>query len=209
TGPLIHQSIRNLEETRMNSDDERFFENDEEEEYEDEEYDEEEEEEEDDFPDEDYDDIEDEYDTLDIFDRTSSLSRFADDPWPTTTFFLMLAGFLLVFAPEILWAGANRYFTLAVYILLVLCGVAITFSIVTWEKGRDTKGWIRWAGVTNLVVVVLCAIVGTLDSISWVVSAQSIIPGITSPLISFIMVLVVFSLYTLWIVQKNFAGPRE
>lgn len=201
TGPLTLQSICNLEENQMNSDDDTFFED---EDYEEEEDDEEEEEEEEDFPDE-----EDEEDEWYDFDQPGKLSKFADDPWPTTTFYLMLIGFLVVFAPPILWDGANRYFLLATYVLIILCGVAISYSLVTWEKGRGVKGWLRWAGITNLVVVVIFGVVGVLDSISWVVSLQSIIPGITTPLISLIMVMVVFSIYTLWIVQKNFGGPRR
>lgn len=206
TVPLTLQSICNLEETPMYSDDDTFFED---EDYEDEDYEEEEEEEEeDDFPDEDYEDDEG-YDSRYDLDQASRLSKFADDPWPTTTFFLMLVGFVVVFAPPILWDGANRYFLLAVYLLIILCGVAVSYSIVTWEKGRGAKGWLRWAGITNLVVVLICGVVGVLDSISWVISFQSIIPGIATPLISLVMVLVVFSIYTLWMVQKSFGGPRQ
>ncbi len=186
----------------MNSDEDPFFEDDD---YEEEDY-EEEEEEEDDFPDEEYED-EDDYDSRYAFDGPSRLSKFTADPWPTTTFFLMVAGFLVVFAPPILWDGANRYFLLTVYFLVVLCGVAISYSLVTWENGRGSR--LRWAGLTNLVVSILCGVVGVLDSVSWVVSAQSIVPGITTPLISLLMVLLIFSIYTLWIVQKNLRGPSR
>lgn len=197
TGPLTLQSIRNLEETGMNSDDDTFFEEEEVEE-----------EEEEDFPDEEDAEEEDEgYDPRYALDRASRLTDFADNPWPTTTFFLMVAGFLVVFAPSILWEGANRYFLLAVYVLIILCGVAMSYSLVTWEKGQGSR--LRWAGLTNLVVVILCGAIGTIDSISWVVSFQSFIPGIATPLISLTMVLVVFSIYTLWIVQKNIGGPRR
>ncbi|MFW9769341.1 MAG: hypothetical protein ACFFF9_04020 [Candidatus Thorarchaeota archaeon] len=188
----------------MTSEDDTFFE---EEDYDEEEEDEEEEEEdeEDDFPDAD----EDEYDGYDDYaiDGPSRLTKFADDPWPTTTFLLMVIGFGVVFAPSVFWAGANRYFLLAGYVLLILCGVAISYSLVTWEKARGSR--LRWAGMTNFIVVILCAVIGIADTINWVVNTQSIIPGITTPLISLIMVLVVFSIYTLWIVQKNFSGPRR
>jgi len=189
----------------MTSEDDTFFE---EEEYDEEEHEEdefEEEEEEDDFPDADDDEYD--YESEYAIDGPTRLSKFADQPWPTTTFFLMLIGFGVVFAPPVFWEGANRYFLLAVYFLIVLCGVAIAYSLVTWEKARGSR--LRWAGMTNLVVVILCGVIGVADTIAWVVNFQSIIPGITTPLISLIMVLVVFSIYTLWIVQKNFAGPRR
>ena len=185
----------------MTSDDDPFFE-----EEEDIEEDEDEEEEED-FPDEEVEEVADAYDPRYALDIPSRLSTFADAPWPTTIFFLMVAGFLVVFAPPILWEGANRYFLLALYLLIILCGVAISFSLVTWENGKGSR--LRWAGMTNLVVVIICGAIGVLDTISWVVSLQSIIPGITTPMISLIMVLVVFSIYTLWIVQKQFTGPRR
>lgn len=184
----------------MTSEDDTFFE---EEDYEEEE--EEEEEVEDDFPDEEEKD--DGYDPRYEVDRPSRLTTFADDPWPTTTFFLVLAGFVVVFAPPILWEGANRYFLLSVYLLIIICGIAIAFSLVTWEKGRGSR--LRWAAVTNLAVVIVGGGIGILDTISWLLAFQSIIPGITTPLLSLIMVLVVFSIYTLWIVQKQFSGPRR
>ena len=187
----------------MNSEDDTFFEEEDYEEEDYDEFDEEEEEEEEDFPDAE----EDEYEPRYAIDGPTRLSRFADDPWPQTAFVLIVIGFGVVFAPPILWEGANRYFLLATYILVILCGVAVAYSLVTWEKARGSR--LRWAGLTNLVVVLLCAGIGVADTFNWLVNFQSIIPGITTPLISLIMVLVVFSIYTLWIVQKNFSGPRR
>lgn len=190
----------------MNNEEDTFFEK--------EEYDEEEEEEEEveveiveSFPDEEDEESDDGYDPRYALDVPSRLTKFTDNPWPTTAFILMVAGFLVVFAPSILWEGANRYFLIASYVLIILCGVAASYSLVTWEKAQGSR--LRWAGLTNLIVVILCGSIGTLDSISWVISFQSFIPGIATPLISLTMVLVVFSIYTLWIVQKQFAGPRR
>jgi hypothetical protein len=197
TGPLTLQSNRNHEENRMTSEDDTFFEE--------EDYEEEEEEEEDDFPEEEEED--DGYDPRYALDSSSRLSKFADDPWPTTAFIIMLAGFGVVFAPPILWAGANRYFLLSIYLLLILGCVAVAYSLVTWETGRGSR--LRWAAVTNIIVVTACLVIGVLDTVSWVVSFQSIIPGIATPLLSLVLVLVVFSIYTLWIVQKQFSGPRR
>ncbi|MHA2043163.1 MAG: hypothetical protein ACXAAO_14790 [Candidatus Thorarchaeota archaeon] len=183
----------------MTSEDDTFFEEEEIEE------EEEEEEIEDDFPDAEEED--DGYDPRYALDKPSRLVTFADDPWPTTTFYLVLAGFIVVFAPPILWEGGNRYFLLAIYFLIIICGVAISYSLITWEKGRGSR--LRWAAATNLVVVIIGGAIGILDTISWLVVFQSIIPGITTPLISLVMVLVVFTIYTLWIIQKNFSGPRR
>ena len=184
----------------MTSEDDTFFEDEEIEE------EDEEEEEEDDFPDAEEDE-DDGYDPRYAIDGPSRLTTFANDPWPRTTFLLVIAGLAVVFAPPMLWEGANRYFLLAVYVLIIVCGVALSYSIVTWEKARGSR--LRWAGVTNFVVVLGALGIGIVDSLYWVVNNQSIIPGITSPLISLILVLVVFTIYTLWIVQKNFSGPRR
>ena len=119
----------------------------------------------------------------------------------------MVAGFIVVFAPPIMWEGSNRYFLLAIYVLIIICGVASAYSLVIWEKARGSR--LRYAGLTNLIVVLLCGVIGTLDSIIWVVTFQSLIPGIETPLISLTMVLAIFSIYTLWIVQKQIAGPRR
>jgi hypothetical protein len=185
----------------MNRDEDSFFEDDEYEE-------EEEEEEEDDFPDLEDTDVEDDnYEPIEAIykPRGERLANFVKDPWPPTTFILVIIGLAMVLlTPPDLWAIFN-YFLIADYFMIILGGAAMAFSLVTWNRAGRHR--LRWAGITNLVVVSALLIVATLDTFSWMVSAQSIIPGLDTPIITLALVLVVFSIYSLWVIQRNFGGP--
>ena len=180
----------------MNSDEDTFFEDDE---YE-------EEEEEDSFPDEE--DYEEDYDPADaLYETGSRLESFADDPWPQTTFILVVIGLALVLlTPPDIWFAWN-YFLIADYFMIIIGGAAVAYSIVTWVRAGNHR--LRWAGLTNLILVLALIIVATLDTFSWVVNLQSIIPGISTPIISLALVLAVFSIYSLWVIQRNFAAPKR
>lgn len=180
----------------MNSDEDTF--------YEDDEYDEDEEEES--FPDEDEDD---EYESIeDLYESGEGrLDKFANDPWPSTTFVLVIIGLAMVLlTPVDIWFAWN-YFLIAEYFMLIIGGVAIAYSLVTWS--RAGKHRLRWAGLTNLVLVFALIIVGTLDTFSWILTLHSLFPGVQTPIISLALVLAVFSIYSLWVIQRNFAGPKR
>ncbi len=183
----------------MNSDDDTFFE--------DEEF---EEEEEDDFPDEEYEEDEElDFEPEDVLYRSPGerFSKFAEDPWPKTTFILVLIGLAMVLlTPPDLWALWN-YFLIADYFMIIIGGAAIAYSLVTWN--RAGKHRLRWAAVTNLVLVLVLIIIATLDTFSWVAFLQSIIPGVDTPIISLALVLAVFSIYSLWVIQRNFTQPKR
>lgn len=180
----------------MNSEDDTFFEDDDE-------YD-------DTFPDE---EEEEEYeeDEVDIdFDEDSYLDRtraeriqeFVANPWPKTAFALMLVGFALVFlTPPDFWA-TWRHFIIANYVLLMLGAAGFVFSLITWSKAGQNR--LRWAGITNIFVVLAGVIIGFLDTASWMLLGTSIVPGFETPLLAFCYVLVIFSLYSLWMLQKSF-----
>ena len=186
----------------MKKDDETFFEDD---------YDEDDEDLT--FPDEDEEDIEevaeDEYEDIEeVFsDRYAERSSgFILDPWPRIVFILTIIGLGVVFlTPPAFWALWN-YFILADYFLIVIAGVAIIFSLTIWTKAGTHR--LRWAGPTNTIVALLCGAIGTLDTASWIFSGTGLIAGIETPLITLCMVLVFFSLYTLWLVQRSF-GPQQ
>ena len=185
----------------MNSDEDTFFEDDDSEE--------DEEEYEDDFPDEEYEEEDDYYDSADVIDipRESAMSRFAEDPWPRTTFVLVIIGLVMVLlTPPNIWALWN-YFLIADYFMVIIGGAAIAYSIVTWK--RAGKHRLRWAAMTNLLVVLILIVVASLDTFSWVLFLRSIIPGIDTPIISLAMVLAVFSIYSLWVIQRNFTQPKR
>ncbi len=198
--PTPTHSIR--EETWMKKDDDTFFEDD---------YDEEEETLT--FPDEDEEDIEevdeDEYEAIEeVFaDRYAERSSgFILDPWPRIVFILTIIGLgVVLLTPPAFWAVWN-YFILADYFLIVVVGVAVVFSLITWNKAGTHR--LRWAGPSNIIVALLCGGIGTLDTASWILSGTGLFAGIDTPLISLCMVLVFFSLYTLWLVQRSF-GPQQ
>lgn len=182
----------------MNSDEDTFFEDDSDEE----------EEEEDDFPDV-VEAGDGDYDPITALDEPGEgrLEKFASDPWPPTTFVLVVIGLAIVLlTPPDLWALFN-YFLIANYFMIILGGAAIAFSLVTWNRAGTHR--LRWAGVTNLVLVGALLVVSTLDTFSWMVNVRSIIPGVDTPLITLTLVLVVFSIYSLWVIQRNFGGPKR
>ena len=184
----------------MNHDDDTF--------YEDDEY--EEEEDEDEFPDEEYEeDEEDDYESLELLDEPHEprLAKFVEDPWPPTTFILVIIGLAIVLlTPPSFWALWN-YFIIANYFMIIIGGVAIAYSLVTWN--RAGKHRLRWAAVVNLILIIAVVVVGTLDTFSWIVSLHSLFPGVDTPILSLALVLAVFSIYSLWVIQRNFAPPKR
>jgi hypothetical protein len=203
--PTARQSIR--EETWMKREDEPFFEDDNNEDEEDLSFPDE------DVEDEDYEEVEivkeDKGTFPDYYEIKASgpwFSRFLSEPWPGVVFILTIIGLgVVLITPPAVWAIWN-YFILADYFLIVLVGVAIIFSMVTWTKARGHR--LRWAGPTNIIVALLCGVIGTLDSISWMLSGTGLFVGLDTPVISLCMVMTVFSLYTLWLVQRSF-GPQQ
>jgi hypothetical protein len=189
----------------MSSDEDTFFEDDEYEEEEDSFPDEEiEEEEEEEYEDE-YEDEDEDYDLGDeVFDDRTFKERVAEfikDPWPKTVFFVMIVGFAVVLlTPAGTWA-LYRYAIVGVYILIILAGVGAVYSMITWIKAGADK--LRYAGITNLAVVVLATILGILDTTFWIVFGTSVIPGYEVSLLFICYVLVIFSLYSLWMIQKS------
>ena len=184
----------------MNSDEDTFFEDDEYEVEEEEDY----------FPDEEFEeDEDDDYDPIDALDEPGEgrLENFVEDPWPPTTFIMVIIGLATVLlTPPNIWAYWN-YFLIADYFMIIIGGAAIAYSLVTWV--RAGKHRLRWAGLTNLILVLVLVVITTLDTFSWVVNLQSIIPGIQTPIISLSLVLAIFSIYSLWVIQRNFAQPQR
>lgn len=200
--PPIHS---NCEEVRMKRDDETFFEDDNDEDEEDTS-----------FPDEDTEDDEveevdrEEYaDIEEVFSEPSGerLTGFIEDPYPPIVFILTIIGLGIVFlTPPAIWAVWN-YFILGNYFLIVFVGVAIIFSLVTWSKAGTHR--LRWAGPTNVAVALLCGAIGTLDTVSWMISGTGLFVGIETPLLSLLIMIVIFSLYSLWLVQRSFGHQQR
>ena len=134
-------------------------------------------------------------------------SGFMTDPWPPVVFILTLIGLGIVFlTPPAIWSVWN-YFILGDYILIVAVGVAIVFSLGVWNKVGTHR--LRWAAPTNVIVVLLCGAIGTLDTASWMVYGAGLLAGIDTPLLSLLIMLVIFSLYSLWMVQRSFGQQQR
>jgi hypothetical protein len=183
----------------MNGDEDTFFEDDESDEEDD-----------DDFPDvEVVEEDDDDFDPIDALYEPGEgrLEKFAEDPWPATTFVLVIIGLAMVLlTPPGIWALWN-YFLIGEFLMLIVCGAAISYSLITWS--RAGKHRLRWAGLTSLIMVLIIVVLTTLDTFSWVLNLQSIIPGVQTPIITLALVLAIFAIYSLWIIQRNFAQPKR
>ncbi|MGY5872905.1 MAG: hypothetical protein RTV72_11710 [Candidatus Thorarchaeota archaeon] len=183
----------------MNTDDDTFFEDDEEEEdatFPDEDTAEEDEDE------EDFEDVVDikEVRSYDI-DSKSSLTKFLADPWPLTVFIITVIGLgIVLLTPHSIWAP-NRYGILGVFFLIVAALVGIVFSLITWQRAGTHR--LRWAGPVNIIVIVLAVVVGITDTASWILTGTGMIPSLESSLILLCFMLVFFSLYMLWMIQRS------
>ncbi len=187
----------------MNSDDDTFFEEDEEDI------------EDASFPDEDIvdeDEVEDQ-ETLDVPDElrtyepgVGALAKFLQDPWPSIVFFITVIGLgLVLLTPPAIW-NPFRYFILADYFLIVFGVIGIVFSLMTWSRAGTHR--LKWAGPTNIIVVLASVSLGIIDSISWMVNSVGLFPTIETPLLPLSFMLVVFTMYTLWLVQRSLDPDR-
>ena len=183
----------------MNSDDNTFFED-------------EDAEEEATFPDEDIEEDEDtEEDFEDVVDfkevRTydsdtrSTYAKFISDPWPPAVFLITVIGLgIVLLTPAEIWAP-HRYSVLGIFFLIVAGLVGVVFSLITWARAGTHR--LKWAGPVNIIVVLLAVGVGIADTLSWILSGASIVPALDSPLILLCFMLVFFSLYMLWMIQRS------
>ncbi len=149
------------------------------------------------FPDEELsDDEERSYDDL-IKER----SAFSDDPWPPIVFILMLIGFgFVLLTPPDIWS-VWHYYLVITYGLLVLSGISSVISIGVWNNTQGSR--LRYGGLTNLIVVLICGGMGTLDTLLIIATGDSLIPG-SGVILLLATVIVIFSLYSLWLIQRTF-----
>jgi len=204
-GPFPQPIHSICEENWMKRDNETFFEDDSNEDEDDAAFPEEDEEEDEveEVDEEEYEEIE------EVFSERGreGLTGLTMDPWPRIVFILTLIGLgIALLTPPAIWSIWN-YFILGDYFLIVFVGVAIVFSLQTWSKAGTHR--LRWAGPTNAIVALLCGAIGTLDTASWMVYGAGLFAGIESPLLSLLIMLVIFSLYSLWLVQRSFGKQQR
>jgi hypothetical protein len=129
------------------------------------------------------------------------LAKFLADPWPLPVFIITLIGLaIILFTPPAIWAP-NRYMILGVYFLVIAAFVGIVFSLKTWTQAGTHR--LRWAGPVNIIVIVLSLVIGTIDTIRWILTGVGLFPALDSPLLLLCFMLVFFSMYMLWMIQKS------
>ena len=129
------------------------------------------------------------------------LANFLKDPWPLPIFIITLIGIaIILFTPSAIW-DPHRYGILGIYFLIVAAFVGIVFSLITWSRAGTHR--LRWAGPVNIIVIVLSLVIGTIDTISWILTGVGLFPALDSPLLLLCFMLVFFSMYMLWMIQKS------
>jgi len=137
---------------------------------------------------------------------TSKMEKFLKDPWSPGVFVLTLIGIgLVLLTPPAIW-NPFRYFILADYFLIVFGFAGIVFSLMTWNRAGTHR--LRWAGPSNIIVVLASVTLGIIDSISWIANGVGLFPSIATPLLPLSFMLVVFTMYTLWLVQRSLDPDR-
>jgi hypothetical protein len=131
---------------------------------------------------------------------------FIEDPWPKTVFILMLIGFgIVLFTPPVVWAAWN-YYLLLTYGLIMLVAVASIISIKVWKASVGSR--LRYGGLANLIVVLSCGVAGLLDSFVTITTGVPLVTISDTPVLVLAFVIVIFSLYTLWLIQRTFAAEE-
>ena len=139
--------------------------------------------------------------TYDDSDTTSNFTKLMAEPWPPTAFIITMIGLgLVLLTPPATWA-IHRYGILALFALLAASLVGIMFSLITWNRAGTHR--LKWAGPVNIIVILLAAGFGTADTISWILNNTGVIAGLDQPLILLTFMLVFFSLYMLWMIQRS------
>lgn len=136
------------------------------------------------------------------------LSRFLVDPWPKLTLLLTIIGLLIailvpheVWHTEVLSGVVAGHLFVGTYLILILATGATVLALMVWNT---QKGWLKYGGLTNVVVILLCVIIGTADTISWSLTKQGLFPSIfEAPLLSFMAIVIMICIYSLWMIRKT------
>ncbi len=136
----------------------------------------------------------------------SRLKKFAEDPWPPTVFVLMLLGFgIVLLTPYSVWRVYNWLFV-GMYLLWILVGVAIVMGINVWYTPTESR--MKYGGLTNILIALVCGVLGTADTIVTIMGGH-LFPGIETSLLYGTAMIVFFALYTLWLIQRTMTNPPE
>lgn len=160
---------------------------------------------EDTFPDAEIEEVEDTSVYDDAVSYPSDTDRWATflvDPWPKIAFVIIVVGLLItLLTPPDIWFIWSETMLLN-YGLIAMAAIGTVNSIKIWVIAGGSR--LKYGGLTNVVLVIACAIVGTIDTIFWMFFGVSFIPGFTDPILMLCVVLVLFSMYSLWLIERTF-----
>ncbi len=136
------------------------------------------------------------------------LSTFLVDPWPKLTLLLTIIGFFIaILIPHEVWhtevqpGVAAGHLFVGNYLILILATGATVLALTVWNT---QKGWLKYGGLTNVVVILLCVAIGTADTIAWSFTKQGLFPSIfEAPLLSFMAIVIMLCIYSLWMIRKT------
>ena len=140
--------------------------------------------------------------------RNEKISNFLVDPWPQLTLLLTIIGFAIailvpheVWHTEVLPGIVAGHLFVGNYLILILATGATVLALMVWNT---QKGWLRYGGLTNVIVILLCAATATVDTIAWSLTGQGLFPSIFGePMLSIMAIIIMFCIYSLWMIRKT------
>ncbi len=131
----------------------------------------------------------------------TGLAKFLVDPWSPIVFLITIIGLgIVLLTPDSIWAP-HRYSIIGIFFLIVMCLVGIVFSLITWNRAGTHR--LKWAGPVNIIVILAAGGVGILDTLSWMLNNTGLVAGLDQSLLLLCFMLVFFSLYMLWMIQRS------
>ena len=79
--------------------------------------------------------------------------------------------------------------------------VGIVFSLVTWNRAGTHR--LKWVAPVSILVILAAGGVGIVDTGSWILYNTGIVAGLDQSLLLLCFMLVFFSIYMLWMIQRS------
>ena len=138
----------------------------------------------------------------------NKLSIFLVDPYPQLALLLTIIGLLIVLlVPHEVWHTEVQpgivagHLFVGNYVILILGVGASLLALTVWNT---RTGWLKYGGLTNVVVILLCVVTATADTIAWSLWGQGLFPSVfDSPLLSLMAIIIMFCIYSLWMIKKT------
>ncbi len=136
------------------------------------------------------------------------LSLFLVDPWPKLTLLLTIIGlFIAILIPHEAWhrevqtGVAAGHLFVGTYLILILAAGATVLALTVWNT---QKGWLKYGGLTNVVVILICVVTAIADTIVWSLTGQGLFPSIfDASMLSILAIVIMFCIYSLWMIRKT------